>query len=51
MEMGVIRFHRKLELLTAAEVNRDEGHSESAQRVSSQQMGTQFQRVTTLLAR
>ena len=44
MGMGVIRFHRKLELLIAPEVNRDEGQSESTQRVSSQQTGTRFLR-------
>lgn len=38
--MKVIRFHRKLELLTMAEVNRDVGHSECVLRVSYQQMGT-----------
>lgn len=42
MGMRVIRFHRKLELLIAAEVNRDEGQSESTLRVSSQQTGTGF---------
>lgn len=43
MEMRVIRFHRKLELLTAGEVNkRHVGRGESAQRVSSQPLGTQF---------
>ena len=44
MGMRVIRFHRKLELLIAPAVNRDEGQSESTQRVSSQQTGTRFLR-------